>query len=235
MRVTKQIDKLVEAIIEGADALAVNTKLKALEGQKAGLEDKLAAAPDAEPLLHPALATIFRDKVERLEASLRQPDAGREAFELIRGLIDAITLTPTTTQTQHVEAASTNHSLLASVNHGKPAIAATSKSGDFSGHGVVGAKDLKPGSGGPGQASTEGGPGGPPGAGQASTGGGPGGPGKPHEHRGPGGPPGPGGPGGQGRPSGPGGPGSHQAGVPGGPGQGGKGGKPPDCKKNCKQ
>ena len=93
-QVTKQIDKLVEAIIEGADALAVNTRLKALERQKAGLEDRLATAPDAEPLLHPGLATIYRDKVERLEASLRQPDAGREAFELIRGLIDTITLTP---------------------------------------------------------------------------------------------------------------------------------------------
>ena len=93
-RVTRQIDKLVEAIMEGADALAVNTKLKALEGQKAALEDKLVAAPGAEPLLHPALATIYRDKVERLEASLRQSDTGRAAFELIRGLIDAITLTP---------------------------------------------------------------------------------------------------------------------------------------------
>jgi site-specific DNA recombinase len=94
VRVTKQIDKLVEAIIEGADALAVNTKLKALERQKAGLEDKLTMAPDAEPLLHPALATIYRDKVESLEASLGQPETGREAFELIRGLIDAIILTP---------------------------------------------------------------------------------------------------------------------------------------------
>ena len=88
---------------------------------------------------------------------------------------------PTTTQTQHVQAASTNHSLLASVNHGKPVIAATSKPGDFSGHGVVGTKDLKPeGPGGPGQASTEGGPGGP---------------GKPHGHGGPGGPGFPKGPG----------------------------------------
>ena len=32
-RITKHIDKLIEAIIEGADALAVNTKLKVLEGQ----------------------------------------------------------------------------------------------------------------------------------------------------------------------------------------------------------
>jgi len=39
-------------------------------------------APDAEPLLHPALATIYRNRVERLETSLRQPDTGREAFEL---------------------------------------------------------------------------------------------------------------------------------------------------------
>ena len=82
MRVAKQIDKLVEAIIDGADALAVNAKLKALERQKADLEDKLAEAPDAEPLLHPALATIYRDKGQRLEVSLRQRDNGREAFEL---------------------------------------------------------------------------------------------------------------------------------------------------------
>ena len=94
VRVTKQIDKLVEAIIEGADALAINTKLKALESQKASLEDKLVQVPDAEPLLHPALATIYRNKVEKLEVSLRQPDTGREAFELIRGLIDAVILTP---------------------------------------------------------------------------------------------------------------------------------------------
>jgi hypothetical protein len=40
------------------------------------------------------LARIYRDKVERLEALLRQPDTGREALELIRSLIDTITLTP---------------------------------------------------------------------------------------------------------------------------------------------
>ncbi len=65
--------------------LAVNAKLKVLGGQKAALEDKLVATPDAEPLLHPALATIYRATVERLEASLRQSDTGREAFELFRG------------------------------------------------------------------------------------------------------------------------------------------------------
>jgi site-specific DNA recombinase len=80
--------------MQGADALALNTKLKTLEEQKAVLESKLTATPAAEPLLHPALATIYRNKVERLEASLNEPSTGREAFELLRGLIDSVILTP---------------------------------------------------------------------------------------------------------------------------------------------
>jgi hypothetical protein len=46
---------------------------------------------------------------------------------------------PTAIQTQHVHAASSNHALLASVNHGAPAIAATAKPGVFEGRGVVSA------------------------------------------------------------------------------------------------
>jgi site-specific DNA recombinase len=93
-RVTGQIGKLVDAIVMGADALALNAKLKQLEGQRATLENKLATAPDAEPLIHPVLATIYRDTVEKLENSLHGPDTGPEAFQLLRGLIDAVVLTP---------------------------------------------------------------------------------------------------------------------------------------------
>src|SRR5579863_870092 len=46
----------------------------------------------------------------------------------------------TAPQTEHQQAAGRNHELLASVNHGRPAIAATSKPGEFSGHGIVAAK-----------------------------------------------------------------------------------------------
>jgi hypothetical protein len=49
-------------------------------------------------------------------------------------------IAPTSMQTQHEHAASTNRALLASENHGKPAIAATAKPGEFSGHGVVAAR-----------------------------------------------------------------------------------------------
>ena len=50
---------------------------------------------------------------------------------------------PTTLQTQHEHAASTNRALYASVNHGTPAIAATAKPGVFTGAGVVAPKGFK--------------------------------------------------------------------------------------------
>jgi site-specific DNA recombinase len=93
-RTSKQIDKLVEAIIEGADALAVNAKLKLLEEQRVLLEAKIAATPDSEPLLHPALSTVYRNAVEKLETLLRHPDTREEASGLIRSLIGAVILTP---------------------------------------------------------------------------------------------------------------------------------------------
>jgi hypothetical protein len=44
-------------------------------------------------------------------------------------------------QTQHMQAARANPAQRAGMNHGNPAIAATSKPGDFSGHGAVGARE----------------------------------------------------------------------------------------------
>jgi hypothetical protein len=49
---------------------------------------------------------------------------------------------PTGMQTQHEHMASTNRSMLASANHGRPAIAATSRAGEFSGKNVVAARQV---------------------------------------------------------------------------------------------
>jgi WXXGXW repeat (2 copies) len=49
-------------------------------------------------------------------------------------------IAPTTVQTQHQQAASTNRAMLASENHGTPVVAATPKPGAFSGPGVVAAR-----------------------------------------------------------------------------------------------
>src|SRR5271170_547893 len=49
--------------------------------------------------------------------------------------------TPATeAQTSHQQAAGGNHEMLASVNHGRPAVAATAQPGEFSGNGVVAAR-----------------------------------------------------------------------------------------------
>jgi hypothetical protein len=50
-------------------------------------------------------------------------------------------LPPVAEQTRHVETARGNPQLRASANHGKPPVAATAKAGEFSGRGVVGAKE----------------------------------------------------------------------------------------------
>lgn len=52
---------------------------------------------------------------------------------------------PAAMQTQQEHLASTNRALLASENHGHPAIAATSRAGEFTGKGVVAAHEAKPG------------------------------------------------------------------------------------------
>src|SRR5579862_4777309 len=51
---------------------------------------------------------------------------------------------PTTAQTEHRHAAASDRSQFASVNHGKPAVAATAKPGNFKGAGVVPAKAAAP-------------------------------------------------------------------------------------------
>jgi hypothetical protein len=53
-------------------------------------------------------------------------------------------------QFQHERTASANKALLASENHGRPAIAATAKPGEFTGKGVVAAREEKPGAALPG-------------------------------------------------------------------------------------
>jgi hypothetical protein len=54
----------------------------------------LNAAPEDKPLLHPNLAAIYRTRVENLEAALREPHHDREAFEVVRGLVEEVRIIP---------------------------------------------------------------------------------------------------------------------------------------------
>lgn len=93
-RLTQQIDKLVMAIADGADALPLNAKIKELEARQSQLQDRLDLAADPEPLIHPNLAEVYRVKVGNLSALLVDPLHKAEAFDIIRGLIDEVHLVP---------------------------------------------------------------------------------------------------------------------------------------------
>jgi hypothetical protein len=93
-RIDRQIKRLVEVILEGGDAKAINVKLKELEAEKSRLTRELATSPNEEPLLHPNLAMIYRTRVDALEALFRDAEEGREAFEMLRGLIEEVRIIP---------------------------------------------------------------------------------------------------------------------------------------------
>jgi site-specific DNA recombinase len=59
-----------------------------------GLKAKLAAADAPPPLLHAGMADLYRQKVTALAQALEHPETRTEAAEALRGLIDAIVLTP---------------------------------------------------------------------------------------------------------------------------------------------
>ncbi len=94
-RIERQIDKLVMAIAEGANAMALNTKIMELETSRDHLATEIDNQADAPlPVVHPNMAELYRRKIARLADLLDDPQAKHEAFEIIRTLIDEVRLTP---------------------------------------------------------------------------------------------------------------------------------------------
>jgi site-specific DNA recombinase len=92
-RTRLQIDRLVDAIAEGTPAAAVRDRLAALEVRRCALEPELAAPSPPAPRLHPNLAEVYRQKVAGLTQAL-QADDGAKVRQLVRGLVEQITLIP---------------------------------------------------------------------------------------------------------------------------------------------
>jgi hypothetical protein len=72
------------------------TEIKALDARRKELQAQLDTADDPAPLLHPEMAELYRQKVTTLAHALEAAETRTEAREALRGLIDAITLTPET-------------------------------------------------------------------------------------------------------------------------------------------
>jgi site-specific DNA recombinase len=86
--IAKQIDNMLEAISNGMFHASMKEKMDTLEARKTELGVKLAAVPEAEPiLLHPALAQVYGAKIASLADSLNNETTKSEAIVLLRGLV----------------------------------------------------------------------------------------------------------------------------------------------------
>jgi hypothetical protein len=65
-----------------------------LEARKARLEAAQAREETPPPTLHPRMAEVYRAKASDLAAALSAPEARTGAAEILRGLIEAVVLTP---------------------------------------------------------------------------------------------------------------------------------------------
>ena len=93
-RIEARRKKLVESIMEGVAASEVKDELNANAARREELKAKVAAAEALPPLLHPEMAELYRQKVTALAQALEHPETRTEASGALRGLVDAIVLTP---------------------------------------------------------------------------------------------------------------------------------------------
>jgi site-specific DNA recombinase len=93
-RVERQIKVTIDAIVDGMYHASMKEKMTNLEARKAELTEQLAAAEVPPPLLHPNMAVLYRERISSLRQSLQAEATRAEAAELLRSLVDQITLVP---------------------------------------------------------------------------------------------------------------------------------------------
>lgn len=95
-KLTRQIRNLLELIKDGHGGAAMAAELRDLERRQEELAQQITTAGEPEPIpvLHPNLPTLYRRRVEALEAALADPETAMAATEALRALIDAILVFP---------------------------------------------------------------------------------------------------------------------------------------------
>ncbi len=95
-KIERELDVLLDLILQGGAAQQINKKMLDLEKRKAELEAILSGAAEPPPSLHPEMASYYRRQVEELYQSLRDEDGVMrlKSAEAIRSLIGEITLSP---------------------------------------------------------------------------------------------------------------------------------------------
>lgn len=87
-------ENIIQAIKDGVPASEVKDDLARITARREELESVLAGTKEEPVLLHPGMAAHYRAQVARLAAVLTAEENRGEAADILRSLIDRITLTP---------------------------------------------------------------------------------------------------------------------------------------------
>jgi site-specific DNA recombinase len=95
-KIERELDTLLNLILKGGAADKINAKMVQLERRKAELEQLLANAEEPPPLLHPEMATFYREQVSALHEALQDEteDTRLTAGEILRSLVKEIVPVP---------------------------------------------------------------------------------------------------------------------------------------------
>lgn len=95
-KIDRDLEKMVDLILAGGTADKINAKMLAMEARMKVLQRELDDGDQSPPLLHPSMAHHYRAQLDNLAKTLDHADEAKrfEASEIIRSLIDEITLTP---------------------------------------------------------------------------------------------------------------------------------------------
>ncbi|EAQ33953.1 recombinase [Nitrobacter sp. Nb-311A] len=93
-RTERELDKAIQAILDGVPGARLKDKIGTLEARKAKLTELLASAQEPPPLLHPNMAEIYRKKIAALHRELQSGETEPQAAETFRSLVNQVDLVP---------------------------------------------------------------------------------------------------------------------------------------------
>jgi hypothetical protein len=90
----RQIENIVQEIMNGSASPALRHRLAELEARKTALEAHSAFSTTVPPLLHPNMAECWRAEIRELRAALTEDRCDPEARQVVRNMVEEIRLTP---------------------------------------------------------------------------------------------------------------------------------------------
>lgn len=93
-RIDRELDKAVQAILDGVPGSKLKDRIGGLEARKSELVELVSGANEPVLLLHPNMAELYRTRVSALCESLASDDGKNEAVEVLRTLVDEVQLVP---------------------------------------------------------------------------------------------------------------------------------------------